>query len=402
MSDRLRSGRVCILLGLLLVAIGLLLGVPPGNSVQAQEERSTTVIGQVINGTPGGEIPVGAPAELVVLDNGDVTDVFTGTIAADATISFDGLDLEVGRTLVIRLPYRGVTYLSDPLILSEEGSTNSEIRIYETTNDDARIYVEQAHLFLVPGGEVMHIAEVYAISNNGDRTYVGEQTTTGDQATLSFSLPADFGNLNVSDSGSGQRYARDESSFADTRPIIPGIATVEIRFSYERPFQDELRLTRDLDIPIQSVLLLLQGEELVAEGPDVTFNGVIETQMGNSASYLVGPLAADEDLIVTIAAQPDSVATQETKSPSLSSVSAPKISEIVVGVGALAVAGLATFALWAPARVPEMPDNVRPLLTAIARLDRDYADGNVDESIYRSRRAALKRKLAAHMSQRED
>ncbi len=363
----------------------------------AQETGGLMVTGRVVNGTADGEVPTGVPIELHTRDELGRTTTYTGTIAPDATFTFDDLESEAGKEFVVSTTYQGLRYTSEPVVLSTDGGTEVEVKIYEVTADKANIRVEQAHFFLIPDEESVHIAEVYSVSNAGDRTYVGAQTALANRTTLSFALPREASNLNVPDSGPETRYVADASTLADTQPIMPGIATVEIRFSYQRPYREGMRLTRKLNVPIQSVLLIIQGGSLSAEGSGLSFNGAMETQMGNADSYLTGSLAAEETLDITIASQQSPTSMDDTRHSGTTGAPESQTWETLVGVAALAVAGLSTFALWAPAPIPEIPEWARPLLTAIARLDHLYANGEMDEIAYRAARSDLKHKLRSHL-----
>lgn len=398
MMKRSPSQMLCVLLA----CIGLVLSLSLPYTVRAQVNPGVTVTGRVVNGTPGGEVSVGAPVELHVFDGADVTSTYTSIIEPDATFRFNDVTLKSGREFAVSTSYQGVRYTSEPTTLSTDWETGVEVWIYESTEDNAHIHIEQAHLFLVPGEEKVHIAEVYSASNTGDRTYVGKQTELASHTTLSFTLPAEADNLSVPKPGLEARYEAEESVLADTQPIIPGIASVEVRFSYTRPYREGMHLTRDLSVPIQSVLLLIQDGGLSVEGAGLSFNGMIETQMGNAASYLAGPFAADEMLDVTITSQPSLNAPSEATAFNAWGSSESQTWGILLGVGALAVAGLATFVLWTSPSVPETPESARPLLTAIAQLDRAYGGGEMDEATYQTQRAALKQKLQSHLERHED
>jgi hypothetical protein len=345
MIEHRTAWRFRIIPALVIAALGLGIGLLPKRNVQAQADRSVVVDGTLVNVTPGGRVPTGTQVELRVLDDTGITSIYTRNVATDTT----------------------------------------------------GLYIEQAHLFLVPDGQRLYIAEIYSVSNSGDRTYVGGQTATNDHLPLSFTVPAEAENLRAISSGLEEYTGSEGTTLVHTQPIVPGTATVEISFSYERPYREGMRLTRDLDIPIQSVLLLLQGGGLVAEGTALSFNGTIETQMGNSASYLAGPLAAGEILDFSITAQQGRTIREGGRNSGTSGIDKIHAWEILLGIGALAATGFATFAIWKPAPMSEIPESARPLLTGIAQLDYAYANGEIDEAAYRAKRAALKQALKAHL-----
>ncbi len=257
----------------------------------------------------------------------------------------------------------------------------------EVTNADAAangVVIGQAHYFVAPLSDSIRIAEFYLIGNTGDRVYAGRENADGTRTTLTFTLPAGARNLVFDGPGLGERYVGADASFADTRPIPPGAASVEVAFSYELPFTDRLRVERALGAPILSAAFIVRGESVGLVGPGLSVEGMMDTQMGAAAVYSAGPFAAGESLVFALVPQ---------------AADGSRVREIGLGVAALLVAGVVSYWLWRPSppEIAEPPEAARPLLAAIAALDVRFAAGRMAEETYRHAREAYKQRLRAHL-----
>jgi hypothetical protein len=363
----------------------------------APQEAAVVVTGEVVNGTPDAAVPSDLPVTLRVFAGMELVETYTTTLSADATFGFDVVVPEAEASLVAEVVYQDVAYVSDFLPV-EEGTSEAElpITIYETTEELSGIQVTQLHLFLLAAGERMQISEYYLVSNSGDRTYVGsEDPEMGRRTTLSFSLPEGATGLTFDGPGLDQRFVEQADGFADTRPIPPGSATVEIFFVYEMPYQEGVELERTFDVPVSSVVMVVPESGVGLEGEGIRSEGTIETQMGAARSYTAGPLSADQSLTFTLVGEPGAV------SPGAPEGSTPAVRnprrEIGLGLMTLAAAGVGVYLMWrAPAPGP-VPEVARSLVTSMAKLDAEFEAGEVDEKDYRKKRASLKRQLRSRL-----
>jgi hypothetical protein len=360
------------------------------------QEGEIAVVGQVTNGTPGGAVPSGLPITLHVSSGTEEMRTYTTSLAADGSFRFDGLALDGEETLIARLVYRDVIYVSDPVTF-EPGQQEPAlpVTIYETTEAPTFIRVTQLHVFVTRDGDCLQMGEYYLVSNTGDRTYVGvEDAETGQRATLTFTLPEGAEGLLFDGPGLGERFLEREEGFSDTEPVLPGTATVEVFFGYRLPYREGLHVERVFGTPVDSVVLVLSGEGMALEGAGLTLEGSLDTQMGPALSYIAGPLAAGEPLTFTLVAEP--VGEQESGGAEEQRDSGAR--ETAIGLATLAVAVVAVYLLWLPPAPVSLPARARPLVEAIAALDVDFEMGRVREKTYRQKRQTLKQRLCVLLS----
>ena len=366
--------------------------------VPALQEGGIAIVGQVTNGTSGGSIPADMSVVLHVFSGTEETGAYTATAAADGSFRFDNLALEVGQTVIARVVYWQVAYLSDPhTVETGEQTLSLPVTVYEITEDTSALVVTQAHMFVSRAGDRIQVGEYYLVSNTGDRTCVGvEIPGTGQRTTLSFTLPDGAEGLSFEGPGLGERYLDRAGGFADTRPVPPGTATVEVLFHYNLPARERVHVERVLDVPVTSVVLLIPEGDIVLEGGGVVPAGRLDTDMGPSLSYTAGPLAAGEALSFTLAAGPGSLpAAPGGVAPVPNAAASVRNSgaEIALGLAALA-GGVVTSYLVLRSPVPGAPpEQARPLVDSIAALDTRFEAGELAEAAYHQERAALKTEL---------
>ena len=362
--------------------------------VSAQVDGEVEVQGVVTNHSSTGGLPIGDPVTLQFFEEGNWTSIYTGTIQSDGSFIFKDLGTEVGNDFVTRVMYGDVEYFSEPAIL--QGKVDVDILIYEPTDDGLQIQVDQAHFFIVPTGETVQVAEYYLIGNGDDRTYIGGiDAATNVRATVYFEPPKDAINLTYDGPGLGERFVGDEQRFADTRPIPPGNATIEVSFVYDLNQTDNHVIERTMEIPIASVVFIVSGGEVGLEGPGLEFSGIMDTQMGPAASYTAGPLAAFEVLSFSLSPlmEDESLppATDAPEEPSVRQRNAG--TETGIGVVAIVGAVLIAYQIWqAPTRL-SMPEDARGLIHQMVDLDRQLEEAGIDKAAFKTQRAALKRRI---------
>ena len=376
--------------------VALLVCTAWAGSVAAQGTGDATVIGQVTNGTAGGALPFGAPVTLQFFGEGVWTQVYTTTLATDGIFRFEDLSAETGSDFLVHIVYQDVSYYSEPATLAGEVETSADISIFETTDDPSVVQVDQAHLFVVPAGDRVQIAEYYLIGSTGDRTFVGTSSDAEPApTTVMFTVPSGAEMLSFDGLGLGERYIGDATGFADTLPIPPGTATLEVSFSYELDYREGLEISRALSVPAKSVVMIVNGSEVGLEGAGVAFSGMMDTQMGAAASYTAGPLAAGAPLLLRFVAQDNTTAAASGAAPPVTSATPRQRNpggELAVGVVALAVGSLVGYQVWRSQTVPPMPERAQGVVLQIVALDEQYDAGGLEDSDYRREREVLRAK----------
>jgi hypothetical protein len=254
-----------------------------------------------------------------------------------------------------------------------------------TTEDPSQIVVTQLHLFLQRAEDRLVVREFYLVSNTGDQTYIGrEDPQTGRRLTLAFTFPPNAADLTVVEP-QGERWVAVAGGFADTEPIPPGTAPLEIVFQYTLPFAEGMTVERTFPVQVASLAVMATGGDLAVESNMLTSGGIIDTTMGPVRVYTASPLDAGRPIQFRLRTELLPTAGTAPAAPIRNSAT-----EIVAGLVALAVAVGASWVLWRPPAPGPVPTAIRPQIEAIVALDADYQAGRVEEKEYRRQREALK------------
>jgi hypothetical protein len=255
--------------------------------------------------------------------------------------------------------------------------------------DSSTIVVTQLHVFVARSEGGLGIGEYYLLSNTGEQTYEGlEDPQTRERVTVRFTLPQGAQDLRFDGPGLGERFVEVEGGFADTEPIPPGTATVEVFFTYELPYREGVQVERTFKVGVTSVVLVTAEEGWALDGRGIASAGVLDTQMGPALSYTAGPLGIGEPLVFGVVAdQPSPAVAPET------SAVRNTAREVSIGLVTMAVALAVVYLLWRSPSPGPIPGRARRGVEIIARLDADFEAGQVAESKYRRDRAMYKRQL---------
>jgi mono/diheme cytochrome c family protein len=358
------------------------------------------VSGQVINGTAGSAPPEGLEVSLRAFDmNADFVDAITTTVGADGSFRFEGIDPTVPLQLEPLAVYQGVPYfgnLDAAIILStEQPEASVSITVYETTEEAKAIRVERLHIVFDAAPGQIQVAELYILSNDSDRTYVG----TLEEGTLRLSVPANA--LDFQPGGDPNRYRTLADGVADTVPIPPGESTAESVLIYELAYGSELELTRPMQYKVNTVNIFVPADAgIQVSGNGIRPGGPFDAQGTTLETYLAEDLPAGEALTLRLSGEPQASSAAAVPSPHRR----PGPSETQsIAIGAVTMVGALTLAyLYWQGRLTLRrrragQDRESALLQAIAELDDGFEAGGMKETPYRTRRAELKEELIALM-----
>ena len=163
-----------------LVALPLLLALALAAPAVAQTpvppqtmpvSSSTQVIGTIVNRTEGGAAPDRLDLVLHAWD-ADLNErlMLDGQSSPDGTFRFEDVPVEPELLYSVMATYEGVSYFSEPVgAIEGEDLPPFEVPIYETTTDTSQIQIERMHVMFLASHAGLEVAEVYSLSNLGDR-----------------------------------------------------------------------------------------------------------------------------------------------------------------------------------------------------------------------------------------
>ncbi len=371
-----------------------------------------TIRGQVKHGA-GGPLPPDLTVTLQAFD--DFLPVFTQETAIDldGSFVFENVEAREHRMFVLRVTYQDVTYLSDVVVaFPNQTEYQAEITVYDATTDPSQVVIRRLHVFLeVPGQERLRVVELYVLENRGEKTLVAPE---GEEGVLAFTLPQGATNLAFPNELGrlGERFQKTETGFVDTLPLPPG--QQRLLFSYELPYTGQAQVAHPVPRPVEAVTLFVP-EGLKVEGEAWKPAGTETLEENLVFQKFEGPrLEAGETLRFTVKGRVRGQAVRPWEDVPFWSLPAS-----LIGLGGAFLALGAWYGLRrrsAPSReggaettaasaatyaVPKaLKDDPEALMEAILALDDLYQAGELEETAYRLRREAYKRRLKELLSKK--
>lgn len=297
--------------------------------------------------------------------------------------------------------------------------------------DPVAIIIDQLHIFVMPMDDRLLISAYYLLGNRAAEAYTGDPSgqyqDLDRDITVIFPLPE--GALNVQPGAGAEdagRYEILDGAIADTAPIPPGVASLEVRFAYELPLVEgmSLRITapvaniaapsmdRDVPLAMESAVVVLmagqdgEGQRWQVAGPQLLSMGEMDVGGGGTASpraqvYRVEGLAAGDALVLRFEAAALGQTSPAGAGAALRSGGMADGLELGIGVLALVVAGITVVAFWGgggrspKGRITARPDAIREEVQALAALDARFAAGELEVGAYEVARRAGKARIRA-------
>lgn len=401
--------RLSARLGVLALAALLL----PTPTAVAQRDEVGTITGTVTNGTTGE--PQGGVAIRLLGGSQDDEGNFRQDVEADATTDgkgrFEFPELPAGQDRAYTLDARfdGGNFPGGVVMIASGGDVIEVTqRVWNTTTDPRSIVIQNNRMFLLKGEDGASVVESYEIVNVSDEAYIGrgagsagpqnesgagQASASADEPipSLSFSFPEDARRegIQIVDSDLDIPQLLDTETGISITSAVPPDET-NITFAYSlRVNTGQVDLSRRALYPTLNLSVfaeppfVIDSPRLVADG-DATIEGVTYKQYrsrdsiteGNSIPIL-GTARGDGDSALTVGA-----------------LAAGALLVILLGFGLLRSRAGRRAARESPKRGPGQPPAARAdLLVAIAQLDLEYRDGQLDEDEWKAKRGQLKARL---------
>lgn len=388
-------------------------GTKPDAESAAEGEKQTkaasdatdgvgSISGTVTNGT-GGDLPTGLIVELQAYDHnmatGEFNKAFTRetTLNDDGTYLFDEVEMPEGRAFLAVVKNNGVSYQSEPdFITGGINELEMPITYYETSKDVSQISVDRLHIFFdIPNTEAQSIqmVEVFIISNPTLYAVIPEAEG---KAVIEFTLPEGASNIQFEDSVFGERYTERAGGFGDTAAILPGMSQHQVVVFFEMPYKRKMNFVQEINHSIGAATVMVpQGMKIKSDY--LTPNGEREAQGLTYDIYASQPLPVGATFEMRVSGTVSSSAAGGNTDSTQKNIiyGALALGVVLIGAG-----------VWFYLRGSDdeyedeaweegepLFEDAESIMDAIIALDDAYRSGDLEEAVYKKRRAKLKAQL---------
>jgi len=214
---------------------------------------------------------------------------------------FEFLNLPWDRGYTISLNYKGAEYVTDKMVFSpDEDEKVLEFPVYETTESDTDITIEEGHMIIQVSDGSISVADITVLNNKGDVIFIGENDVEGGRKeTLSFSLPNGATDVSFIHGLSQDMLVRTREGFSDTQGVWPG--TKRVVYTYTLPYESgRNEISKVVSYPTDSFLLLVSdsGNEVGVEG--LLGGESVEIEGNNYLKWIGNNLNKGSSIIITI------------------------------------------------------------------------------------------------------
>ncbi|MEE8414006.1 MAG: carboxypeptidase-like regulatory domain-containing protein [Dehalococcoidales bacterium] len=370
-------------IGLLAVIFALSLSA----TALAAENGAGTVEGQLVNGTANGSSVAAQDVTLKTYRNGNETSSAMAVTDADGRFSFDGLLTEPEYSYQVSLFYQEAQYFGDPgSFLNNENVRSTDITVYDSTNDDSAIVIATAHTIIYTAEDRISVTEYYMFVNDSDRTYIGSQEINdeGTKETLSFSLPAEYTDLQPTLGLMDCCIFDSEEGFIDTMAVIPGMKEISYSYSVETG-SGNYALPLKINYPLVNYDLFIQGSAVKVSVDHLTAEEPMPIDGVHYSHFSGENLQADNTLTVRLSGLPQA----RGKNAVLWVV----LSLVILG-GSFGIGYSIRRKKVQPVSSEDNIQSVQQgLLLKLAELDDDFESGIIQENAYRLQRDETKNQL---------
>lgn len=376
----------------------------------AYQPGSGVIAGTVVQGTADGADVAGLTAALEAYMNFSPVAVFTSPVDSQGGFIFTDIGATPGIDFLVSVASNGIRYSSPILRFNEGESTlNTQISIYETTDDPGGIHINGLHWILDPQPGAIVVGEVYSMGNLSDRSFVGKRIEGIDEpVTVAMRVPPDAEELGFENGALGERFQQVDELVYDTTPVVPGEGTRQVIMRYVLPHNDTtMDVTQGFVYPVDQMTILvteLPQLEVTIAGFSLASRETLQGQTyqlwrpdGNVPERVTvqfaGLLRSGDIDPRVVQSSTGTGAVTTVAAASLLEPWAPWVLAIVLslsGIGAV---------IWGARQRAGMDttqglrDQQTKLLKQIAHLDDRHAIGEVDDRQWQQGRSQLKAQL---------
>lgn len=353
-------------------------------------EESTRIIvsvkGQVVNGISGDAVENANVVLVVVNDmSSNEGEEFEGVTGSDGKFVFDEISMSETAIYLAIADFDGIKYQSEYFSMGiDEEIQDLEIVVFETTTEITDLRLLMFEVFFVFDNEgTMIVQENWQLINEGDKTIIPPADGSG---ILEIVLPPGTVDTGFSEYSTIQDLAMSENGFLINQALLPSAESDYLLFAYEIPYTNKYEWSRSLPISVIDAQAYAPTDTVTLKGSGVDF---VQERMFNNRSFDAYTFSQENgELSLTI----------KGRNPFLEPGLNLDQDLINIIIGVVVLAGVIIGYIIIMRRLKRVGSDNELLssdeiMDLIIALDAEFEKGEVEESVYKEERDALKELL---------
>jgi len=261
----------------LVMACALVMFAP---AVGARANTTGVISGAVVNATHQNAVVAGQKVTLQRSVGGAAQDIATTETGQDGAFTFTNITGDANDTFAVYTQYQGGMFPSQSVNLGSDAATSLQLKVYDTTNDDANLKVTAATLLVRqprPVNGLIGVGEIITVENTGTTAFVGTPTGAAGKPMrlLRFATPPNASNLTLGVGFAGSQIATTDKGFGSTATVPPG--TTEFAYAIDIPYAGTAAdLSYKAVYPTARVVVLVPLDMFV-NGKDFAAQGLVDS-----------------------------------------------------------------------------------------------------------------------------
>lgn len=303
--------RLISLAGALALASALALFAPFVNAQPAvasvARSDAPTISGVVVNATHQNVVVAHQKVTLQRSVGNAAHDIATTESGQDGRFSFSNVAGGSDDTFAVYAQFQGGMFASPTVSIGSSDATALQLKVYDTTNDDANLRVRVATLLVSQPRAVnglIGVGEVISIENAGTTAFVGTPTGGAGKPMrlLRFATPPSASNLSLGLGFDGAQIVTTDKGFGATATVPPG--TTEFAFAIDIPYTGT---TTDFSYkavyPTARVVTLVPPDMFVS-GRDFAAQGIADSLGTRYQLFTAADMKADQQVSLRLTGLP--------------------------------------------------------------------------------------------------
>ncbi|MFL5659093.1 MAG: carboxypeptidase-like regulatory domain-containing protein [Ktedonobacteraceae bacterium] len=389
------------------------------SSSPAHAASSGRIFGRLLDGSNKNVPVAGQSVTLQMAQGNAATDLASATTDAHGSYAFANLSTDKTTSYALYTHYQGAQYTSDLVTLNTKAVQQVNLTVYQATTSTADMAVVRATILLhKPDAQkgIISVSELVIFRNLDLRTYVGSlDASRGKPNALRFSLPHTAHNVSLGQGFNGYKAIQVDRGFASDAAVPPGDS--QFAFTFDMPYSTS---SYDFDYTVvypTVQLTLLIPPEIHASSDTLKGQGPVGANQSTYNLWQANALLANKQVHVQLEGLP--AITPVTNSTTF--IPTWLMVVLLIMVVILFVTWFLYRSAHRPAsrkkrpqqkqhtqrqsknvRVPAKADRTaeQALLQELLDLDKAFEAGKITKAAYQERRAKIKARLRALMSEK--